>query len=70
MKWGIDAVKLFIERWQIDIILRAGGSYEYLGGGGSSNMMGIICPLVGIGLTVLPKYGEEQMPLVPPPTVC
>ena len=33
MKWGIDAVKLFIERWQIDIILRAVGGSEKLGGG-------------------------------------
>ena len=31
MKWGIDAVKLFIERWQIDIILRAVGRSEKIG---------------------------------------
>ena len=37
---------------------RGGGRSKNLGGGGSSNVLGIICSLTRIGFTGLPKTGE------------
>ena len=63
MKNGVEIYKPRVMMARVRYTFQQRWRRPKIGGGGSSNVVGIMCPLQEIGLRELPKTGRASMPI-------